>query len=219
MKEIYFSNTEYNDILNQLNQLMQEADQIAVADHKVLLYQILQLFDSIHREPLARIQEALQKNPDLKREIESDAAVEKLMSLYDLLEVNVNSNSQDEKQVAFIPEDQVMMMQVPKKKDWLELGDVSDFEQNKLYPKNYQKVNFIISKIGTDVFAIQNQCDGSFLPIDQGKIENHVLICPWHGCQYDIRTGKAVDESNKKIEIFPVEIEDGKLLKVEIAYE
>lgn len=222
MKEIYFSNTEYNDILTQLNQLMQDADQIAVAEHKVLLYQILQLFDSVHREPLARIQNALKKNPELKREIEADPAVEKLMSLYDLLEEKTDeakANPVDEKQIAFIPEDQVMMMQIPKKKDWLELGNVSDFEQNKIYPKNYQKVNFIISKIGNDVFAFQNQCDGSFLPIDQGKIEDHVLTCPWHGCQYDIRTGKAVDDPNKKIDTYPVEIEDGKLLKVEIAYD
>ncbi len=219
MKEVYFSNSEYNDILNQLNQLMQEADQIAVADHKVLLYQILQLFDSIHREPLARIQNALAANPELKQKIEADPAVTKLLSLYDLAEEQAQVDNADEKQVTFIPEHQVTMMTIPKKKDWLELGDVSELEQNKIYPKNYQKVNFLISKVGADVFAVQNQCDGSFLPIDQGKIENHILTCPWHGCKYDLRTGFAVDESNKKLETYPVEIEDGKLLKVEIAYE
>lgn len=219
MKEVYFSNSEYNDILNQLNQLMQEADKIEVADHKVLLYQILQLFDSTHREPLARIQQAIQKHPELKHEIEADPAVVKLLSLYDLIEEKKLADEKDQKQVAFVPEDQVTMMTIPKKKDWLELGDVSDFEQNKIYPKNYQKVNFIISKVGTNVFAVQNQCDGSFLPIDQGKIKDHVLTCPWHGCQYDLRTGLAVDKSNKKIETFPVEIEDGRMLKVEIAYE
>lgn len=219
MKEVYFSNSEYNDILNQLNQLMQEADQIEIAEHKVLLYQILQLFDSIHREPLARIQNALVRNPALKQEVESDPTVEKLMSLYDLLEAKARAAPAEQKQVAFIPEDQVTMMTIPKKKDWLDLGDVADLQQNKIYPKNYQKVNFIISKIGTDVFAVQNQCDGSFLPIDQGIIEDHVITCPWHGCQYDLRTGHAVDESNKKIDTFPVVIEDGRILKVEIAYE
>lgn len=219
MKEVYFSNSEYSDILNQLNQLMQDADQIEIAEHKVLLYQILQLFDSIHREPLARIQNALVRNPKLKLEIEADPAVEKLLSLYDLLELKNETLHTDQRQVAFIPEDQVMMMTIPKKKDWLELGDISEFEQNKIYPKNYQKVNFIISKIGTDIFAVENQCDGSFLPIDQGKIVDHIITCPWHGCRYDLRTGHAVDESNKRLETFPVEIEDGRMLKVEIAYE
>ena len=175
MKEVYFSNAEYSDILNQLNQLMQEADQISVADHKVLLYQILQLFDSIHREPLARIQNALVSHPKLKEEIEADPAVEKLMSLYDLIKIKDQNIKTDEKQVAFIPEDQVMMMTIPKKKEWLELGDVSDFEPNKIYPKNYQKVNFIITKIGTDIYAGQNQCDGSFLPIDFDGANNKVF--------------------------------------------
>ena len=140
-----------------------------------------------------------------------------MLSLYDLINEDQANSHQNGSEVAFIPESEVTLINPPKKKDWLELGEVTSFENKKLYPKNYERVNFLISRIDTEFFAVQNQCDGSFLPIDQGTLENHLLICPWHGCKYDIRTGHAIDKPNKKLETFPVEIEEG-LVKVEIAY-
>ncbi len=222
MKQALFSNEEYEEALGQLDQLMQDAEQLTDVDNKVLLYNILQYFDSIHREPLARIYNALAAYPKLKEQIDQDPTTSKMLSLYDLVSdepvaepVNEHQNGQE---VAFIPESQVGLLYPPKKKDWLELGNYEALENKKLYPKNYERVNFLVSRIGSDVYAIQNQCDGSFLPIDQGKLEDHLLICPWHGCEYDIRTGESTDKA-KKLEIYPVEIEADGLLKVEIAYD
>ncbi|MFT6809757.1 MAG: nitrite reductase/ring-hydroxylating ferredoxin subunit [Saprospiraceae bacterium] len=218
MKEVLFNNKEYSDTLGHLDELLQDAEKLSDVDNKVLVYQILQYFDSIHREPLSRIFNALDDYPTLKDQIIQDPTTSKLLSLYDLISEEQVNNHVDGRSVAFIPAHEVTLLHPPKKKDWLELGDVTSFENEKLYAKNYEKVNFLISRIGADVYAIENQCDGSFLPIDQGKIEDYLLICPWHGCKYDIRTGQSVDPSDKKLETFPVEIEEGGLLKVEIAY-
>lgn len=218
MKQSIFSNEEYEEALGQLDQLMQDAEQMTDVDNKVLLYNILQYFDSIHREPLARIYDALKHYPTLKEEIRKDPTTSKMLSLYDLVSDEPINEHQNGQEVAFIPESQVGLINPPKKKDWLELGNFEALENMKLYPKNYERVNFLISRIGKDVYAVQNQCDGSFLPIDQGRIEEHMLVCPWHGCKYDIRTGESIDKS-KKLETFPVEIEADGLLKVEIAYD
>jgi len=218
MKEVLFNNQEYGQILTQLDKLMQDAEQISDVDNKVLLYQVLQYFDSIHREPLSRIFQAVEDHPEIKEKMLKDPTVSKLLSLYDLVQEKAD-HKRDEQNVVHVTEEEVTMLTIPKKKDWLELGDYTELEANKLYPKNYQKVNFLISRIGSEVFAIQNQCDGSFLPIDKGTVEDHHITCPWHGCKYDLRTGKAVDDSDKQLETFPVEIEESGLLKVEIAYQ
>ena len=218
MKQAIFSNEEYEEALAQLDQLMQDAENITDVDNKVLLYNILQYFDSIHREPLARIYNTLQHYPTLKTEIIKDPTTSKMLSLYDLITEEADNEHQNGQEVAFIPESQVRLINPPKKKDWLELGNYEALENKKLYPKNYERVNFLISRIGSDVYAVQNQCDGSFLPIDQGRLEEHLLVCPWHGCKYDIRTGESTDRA-KKLEVYPVEIEEDGLLKVEIAYD
>jgi len=217
MKEVLFSNKEYSETLGQLDKLLQDVEQLSDVDHKVLVYQILQYFDSIHREPLSRIFGALKNYPTLKDQLIKDPTTSKLLSLYDIINEDQANNDKNGSPVAFIPESEVTLINPPKRRDWLELGEVTSFENKKLYPKNYERVNFLISRVDSDVFALQNQCDGSFLPIDQGTLEDHLLICPWHGCKYDIRTGRAIDEPNKKLETFPVEIEEG-LVKVEIAY-
>lgn len=216
MKEVLFNNEQYEEALEKLDQLMREAENISDVDHKVLLYNVLQYFDSIHREPLARIMNAIEKHPDLKKTIVQDETVQKLCNLYDLAVEDEPTKS--EGVVGFVPVENVGMLTIPKKKDWLELGNYNELEHQKLYPKNYERVNFLISRIGSEVFAIQNQCDGSVLPIDKGTLEDHYLICPWHGCKYDLKTGEAVNEINKKLETFPVEIEEDGLVKVEISY-
>ena len=222
MKQALFSNEEYEEALGQLDQYMQEAEQLTDVDTKVLLYNILQFFDSIHREPLSRIYNELAAYPTLRSQVLEDPTTSKMLSLYDLVSnepvVELVNEHQNGNEVAFIPESAVTLINPPRKKDWLELGNYEELENQKLYPKNYERVNFLVSRIGSDVYAIQNQCDGSFLPIDQGKLENHLLICPWHGCEYDIRTGETADKA-KKLEIYPVEIEADGLLKVEIAYD
>ena len=216
MKAVLFTNPEFQEALEHLDRLMREAEQISDVNNKVLLYNVLQYFDSIHREPLARIMATLDQQPLLKKEILADETVQKLCSLYDLpIEA---APTESESTIAFIPESEVTIFSPPKKKDWLELGNYSELENLKLYPKNYEKVNFVVSRVGSNVYAVQNQCDGSLLPIDRGTIEDDVLICPWHGCKYDLKTGEALNDQNKKIETFPVEIEEDGLLKVEIAY-
>ena len=216
MDKVLFSNIEYQEALAQLDQFMRQAEQIEDTDHKVLLYNVLQYFDSIHREPLSRLMAEIKKHPELLKKISGDETVQKLSALYDIeLDASpVDTNGT----VAFIPEDQVTMLSPRKKKDWLELGNISEFENNKLYAKNYEKVNFLISKIDSNIYAVQNQCDGSFLPIDSGTLEEHFLICPWHGCKYDLKTGESLAGDKKKIDTYPVEVDPDGILKVEIAY-
>lgn len=220
MKKVIFNDEEYQEILQHLNQLMQEADALPYPNAKELVFSILKYFDSIHREPLSRIMEVLdQKHPELRNHLESDLSVKTMLGLYDLKTMEAPKQIVDEeKVVGFVPLNEVTLLNPIKSTEWLELGNVDELEEKKLYPKNFEQVNFLISKVNTQVYAVQNNCVDSILPIDSGKLEEHYLICPWHGCRYDLRTGKAVNKPQKQLEIFPVEIEENGLLKVEISY-
>jgi nitrite reductase/ring-hydroxylating ferredoxin subunit len=216
MKKVLLDNEEYIEALDMLNKLMMNAEQITDVDHKVLLYNILQYFDYIHREPLNRIIKLLNKNEVLRSELLQDETVQKLCSLYD---IPVEESPLDKNEVlAFIPEDQIKVLTPIKHKTWLEMGHFSEFEDRKLYAKNFEKVNFLISRLGSDVYAFSNQCDGSILPMDKGTLEDHYLICPWHGCKYDLKTGESLNKADKKLDVFQTEIDEKGLLKIEIEY-
>ena len=46
MKEVLFNNQEFNEALDRLDQLMQEAENMADVDNKVLLYNVCLLYTS-----------------------------------------------------------------------------------------------------------------------------------------------------------------------------
>lgn len=217
MKTVIFSDEEFQEILQHLNQLMEEAEGLPYPNAKELVFSILKYFDSIHREPLSRMMEMLDKNhPRLRQEFEADISVNTMLNLYDL--VQEKTPEKGEKVLGFVPADEVTLLYTEKKTEWLELGQIEELEEKKLYPKNFEQVNFLISKVDTQVYAVQNQCVGSILPIDNGILDEHFLICPWHGCRYDLKTGIDVNQPQKQLEIFPVEIGESGLLKVEISY-
>ena len=84
MKKVLFDNEEYSEALDMLNKLMVDAEQMSDVDNKVLLYNVLQYFDYIHREPLNRIIQLLNKKEELKDEMLRDETIQMLFSLYDL---------------------------------------------------------------------------------------------------------------------------------------
>lgn len=61
------------------------------------------------------------------------------------------------------------------------------------------------------IYALDNLCPHMGGPLGEGEIENSIVTCPWHGWQFDIRTGicenmPGEDASQIKIETINDEI-------------
>lgn len=44
--------------------------------------------------------------------------------------------------------------------------------------------------VGGEVFAINAVCPHRGGPLANGRLDGHVLACPWHGWTFDVRTGR-----------------------------
>ena len=60
-------------------------------------------------------------------------------------------------------------------------------------------------------YAVQGHCLHLQGPLGHGRLEGCVLTCPWHGWQYDVRTGENEFDRAIKLETYPVQIEDGEV--------
>jgi nitrite reductase (NADH) small subunit len=60
--------------------------------------------------------------------------------------------------------------------------------------------------------AMDNVCLHQGGPLGQGMIENGKVVCPWHGWQYDPKTGAAAHNANAKVAVYPMKIENGDVL-------
>jgi nitrite reductase/ring-hydroxylating ferredoxin subunit len=48
---------------------------------------------------------------------------------------------------------------------------------------------------------------GDKVPLGQGMIEGDKVVCPWHGWQWDPKTGQAAHNPGAKVAVYPIKIE------------
>jgi nitrite reductase (NADH) small subunit len=60
--------------------------------------------------------------------------------------------------------------------------------------------------------AMDNVCLHRGGPLGQGMIEGGKVVCPWHGWAWDVKTGAAEQNSNMKVDVYPLKIENGDVL-------
>ena|ERR687892_2253198 len=58
-------------------------------------------------------------------------------------------------------------------------------------------------------YATQNECLHLKGPLGDGELDGPVVTCPWHGYQYDVRTGENEFDRALQLETFEVVVEDG----------
>lgn len=71
-------------------------------------------------------------------------------------------------------------------------------------------VPVLFGRVGGEVYAIRNQCGDSPLPLDLGTLVGAEVRCCWHGCRYDIRSGRRLD-GDGRVPVLPVATENGRL--------
>ncbi len=94
---------------------------------------------------------------------------------------------------------------------WVTVGRVDDFPPGELRAVWPEGASLLLARLGDEFYAYQNGCPpGSPLTLHTGRLEGTTLICPWHGCRYDVRTGKRLDGEGK-LEVLPVAVRDGEI--------
>ncbi len=62
------------------------------------------------------------------------------------------------------------------------------------------------------ISAIDGICPHQGGPLADGPISGTCVTCPWHGWQFDVKSGKSSVNSRVKVEVFEVKIEGGDIL-------
>jgi nitrite reductase (NADH) small subunit len=75
-----------------------------------------------------------------------------------------------------------------------------------------------VANVGGEFFVTQGHCLHLQGPLGEGRLEGAVLSCPWHGWQYDVRTGENEFDRAIQLETYEVRVEDGEV-KVALANE
>jgi nitrite reductase/ring-hydroxylating ferredoxin subunit len=72
-----------------------------------------------------------------------------------------------------------------------------------------QGESVLVANVEGEFYAVRNACGASPLPLHFGALEGAELRCSWHGCRYDLRSGKRLDGPGERLGVFPVAVEAG----------
>lgn len=74
----------------------------------------------------------------------------------------------------------------------------------------HESHGILLCRVGDTVHAVQDTCTHEDVSLSLGALCEHRLRCPLHGSEFDIRTGRVLNEpADVDLKVFSVEIEDG----------
>jgi nitrite reductase/ring-hydroxylating ferredoxin subunit len=80
-------------------------------------------------------------------------------------------------------------------------------------PEDRERI--VVGKIPEGYYAFSDHCPHKGGPLCDGALAGSTVQCPWHGSQFDIRTGRVVaGPASKPIKVFNIRVRDGEVYLV-----
>jgi len=69
-----------------------------------------------------------------------------------------------------------------------------------------------VARIDGELCALNNECLHQGGPLADGTIEGGKIVCPWHGWEFDLKSGQATYPSSAKAQTYPLKVEGDDVL-------
>ncbi len=95
------------------------------------------------------------------------------------------------------------------------VGPLETLPESQGYLFKTGALELAIFRTDAGVFAIENACPHAGASLCSGYSDGKIAVCPWHGWEFSIATGKGLSVEGIDAEAFRVVVEDG-IVKVEL---
>jgi nitrite reductase/ring-hydroxylating ferredoxin subunit len=69
-----------------------------------------------------------------------------------------------------------------------------------------------VANVGGTISAMDNVCLHRGGPIGQGFVNEGKVVCPWHGWEWDPKTGAAAHNPSARVPVYPIKVEGNDVL-------
>lgn len=74
--------------------------------------------------------------------------------------------------------------------EFVKVAMTSEVSPGRMKAVQYEGQQVCLANVKGKYFAIRNTCTHLGGPLAQGKLEEGVVECPWHGSRFDLATGE-----------------------------
>lgn len=97
--------------------------------------------------------------------------------------------------------------------DFVKVAKTEDVQVSQMMAVEVNDEKICLANVNGKYYAIGNVCTHMGGPLAEGKLEEYIVQCPWHGSRFDIRSGKVVRPPAMKPEpIYEVKVENNDIL-------
>ncbi len=91
--------------------------------------------------------------------------------------------------------------------EFVRVASVSDVEPGKVKQITANGKTIALCNVEGTFYALDDVCIHRGGPLGEGYVEGHKLECPWHGWQFDVKTGMTGTNSGMGVPTYEVKIE------------
>ncbi len=85
-----------------------------------------------------------------------------------------------------------------------------DLAPGEMHSEDVNGESVLLANVDGDFYAVANHCGTGPLPLEFSTLDGSILVCSWHGCQYDLRTGARMDHPDEdRLRVYPVRVDAG----------
>lgn len=91
--------------------------------------------------------------------------------------------------------------------EWFKVAKLSDLPEDTGKLVNAGGDEVALFKVGDKVFAIHPVCPHQGGPLQDGGVHECRVMCPWHGWEFDLGTGKCSFNDAISVPVYKVSLE------------
>ncbi|GHF42375.1 nitrite reductase small subunit NirD [Seohaeicola zhoushanensis] len=97
--------------------------------------------------------------------------------------------------------------------NWIDIGAVEDIPlRGARLLKTHAGCIAVFRTAEAEVFAASNSCPHKGGPLADGIVHGQKVTCPLHNWVFDLNTGEAQGADTGRIAVYPVQLENGRIL-------
>jgi len=94
-----------------------------------------------------------------------------------------------------------------------EVGELGALPPGTMRVVDADGIGVLLANVDGDVYALRDGCPVDGRTLAGGRLTGAVVVCPWHNCAYDARSGKRADDEPgaADLAVVPIAVQDGAL--------
>lgn len=96
--------------------------------------------------------------------------------------------------------------------EFVKVAELSDIRPGECQITEANGRAIALFNVDGTIYALDNTCLHRGGPLGEGDLAGEIVTCPWHGWQYNVRTGEKCNDSTKRVARYETKIEGGQIM-------